>query len=608
MAEGNQQQQAGGVPGFPPEGQFFTLTDFGSLNTKSPRMSIDDNEFAWIENFFPIGKGNLRTLPGAGAAKYTAVGGRTIVCMFYYNIGTTPYGLVILDNGTAIQFNTSTGATTTITATPSTFYNGGSLPGFAQYGSSGILIVASVTSNGYYAWDGTTLTSPGGTAPTWLSGLAAPLVYTGNTHTSITVDTMSSTVGLQVGMTVTGSGVQANTTIASIVSSTSITLSLATTTSVTTDSLTFNWPMPSGLSGTSIEVFQNRVWVANNATVTFSAASNGANFATANGGGSFSSNDSFLRQSYNALKQANGYLYIFGDSSINYIGNVQTTVNGSTVTTSFNNLNTDPQVGTPWEYSVVPFGRALMLANTSGVYAMFGGSAEKVSDKLNGLFSSATLPLTGITNMPCGAVATVYGIRVFFLLVTAVDPFTNLSRPMMVAWDGNKWYIASQEFTPTFISTQEVNSQLTAWGTDGVNVYPMFQKASTTLTKKFRGKLWAGKSYLITKQELRVYFEGFDNSGSGFTLNVGIDNEFGTGQPFGVVGGGAITFVNSLSQAISFQATGGGIVFTVPGIGIQGANIDSVYGKLLGFSGISTSPDFTLVEGSILYRDYSFYG
>jgi hypothetical protein len=315
-------------------------------------------------------------------------------------------------------------------------------------------------------------------------------------------------------------------------------------------------------------------------------------------------------QTVNALRQANGYLYVFGDSGINYIGNVQTIVSGSSVTTTFNNLNTDPQVGTPWPNSVIPFGRALMLGNTSGIYAMFGGSAEKVSDKLDGLFSSATFGLSGISNVPCGAVATVFGIRLFFLLVNAVDPFTTSSRPVLCTWDGNKWFISSQEVTLTYIATAEVNSVLTAWGTDGTNVYPLFNNASTALTKKYKSKLWSGKSHLIVKQELRVYFEGFDNSGSGYSLNAVLDTDQGSSSSTTVTGGGTVTWysLNTVSSVVTWSSGTGVVTWTVPGVGIQGTDINSVYGKLMGFTANSTSSDFTLVESNILYRDYNFYG
>jgi len=52
---------------------------------------------------------------------------------------------------------------------------------------------------------------------------------TGNTHSNITIDGISDTTLLAVGMKVTGSGIQANTTIASIVNSTTITINNAAT-------------------------------------------------------------------------------------------------------------------------------------------------------------------------------------------------------------------------------------------------------------------------------------------------------------------------------------------------------------------------------------------
>lgn len=60
---------------------------------------------------------------------------------------------------------------------------------------------------------------------------AITLQTTGNTHTTTTIDGIPSTANMAVGMPISGSGIQAGTTIASIVSGSSITLSLATTTS-----------------------------------------------------------------------------------------------------------------------------------------------------------------------------------------------------------------------------------------------------------------------------------------------------------------------------------------------------------------------------------------
>ena len=88
--------------------KFFTLEKFGSLNTKNQRPSIQDNEFSWIENMMPIGDGNLRTMWSNGPAIYTAPGGLTIIYMYFYNIGSTTYCAVFLNDGTAVQVNTQT--------------------------------------------------------------------------------------------------------------------------------------------------------------------------------------------------------------------------------------------------------------------------------------------------------------------------------------------------------------------------------------------------------------------------------------------------------------------------------------------------------------------
>ncbi len=81
-----------------------------------------------------------------------------------------------------------------------------------------------------------------------LSGLKGPGIqnvylhstaaFTGTSHTSVLIDSISSTANLAVGMNVQGSGIPAGAKIAKIVSSTSINLSAATSTS-TTGSITY---------------------------------------------------------------------------------------------------------------------------------------------------------------------------------------------------------------------------------------------------------------------------------------------------------------------------------------------------------------------------------
>jgi len=65
------------------------------------------------------------------------------------------------------------------------------------------------------------------------------VVTTGDTHTNTTIDALASTAGLSVGMAVTGTGVAANSVIASVDSATAVTLSKATVATAAGVSLTF---------------------------------------------------------------------------------------------------------------------------------------------------------------------------------------------------------------------------------------------------------------------------------------------------------------------------------------------------------------------------------
>lgn len=96
----------------------------------------------------------------------------------------------------------------------------------------------------YGSGTGTTLEYDDGT------GTFAPfsLAISGTTHTSTSVDGISSTAQLQVGMSVTGTGIPTSTTIAAIVSNVAITLSAAATASATV-TLTYSWNISEVLTG-----------------------------------------------------------------------------------------------------------------------------------------------------------------------------------------------------------------------------------------------------------------------------------------------------------------------------------------------------------------------
>lgn len=363
--------------------------------------------------------------------------------------------------------------------------------------------------------------------------------------------------------------------------------------------------MPFGLQATAIETYQDAVWTSVGTKMTFSASGSVSDFATSDGGGSTPATDSFLRKQIVALRQANGFLYRLADSSINVITNVQTS---ASATTTFNNSNVDAQVGTAWRDSVQSFGRAIVFANPNGVYAIYGGAAEKVSDALDGLFASATFNVGGSGVIPTASVATIFGIRVYMLLFTTTDRFSGDKRNILAMWDGQKWFIGTQLAVLTNISAQEINSILTAWGTDGTHLYPLFQTPSMSLSKAFQTKLVPGSGDHIYKQVNRAYVVAENNTDTAAVLTISLDTEAGVGTQYIIPISQLAIWIDASSQPVTWINNSSQIVtWGAAGLQVSGFQT-SAYGRMLGFTVTASAADLTMIRLSSLVRDFALYG
>lgn len=588
--------------GFPADFQYVGLEEWKGINTKPRRAAIDDQQAYWLENIMPIGASNARAVYGKGTTLYTAPGGKTVVFYDFYNIGTTDYCGVFLSDGTAYQIRTSDGASTTITSAGSTFYNGGDLPSFVQWGNTGILIVSTSKTNGYWAWDGTTLTSPGTAGPSWATGLTAPVTKVGTETTSSTTLTgFADTIGVEVGMWVTGAGIPANTFVTGG-TSTTVTISNAATATSGGITFTFNWQWPTGINGTGIDSYQNRVFIVSGTKRLMSGSENAANFSADNDGVIATSYDSTLRKSYTHVVASSGYVYLFGDSSIWNIASVTSSTNTSTnvTTATYQYSNTDPQTGTGFGNSVQILGRSICFANTNGVYALTGNTAVKISNELDGIWATLDTSVK-----PTMAVATLYGIRVLIVCIRAKD-YTGTTRNFMCCFDPNKreWFVASQEIAPTFIATQEVSSNLTAYGSDGNVIFPMFQTPSASISKIVQSKLYPGgqaSTYIIYKQILRFYLQidplGTDPSSFSATADtenssVAISLNLSTNFTFVNNSGGALQFRNNTPANLYWS-----VLNTITATDAQNT------GELIGFTLTSTGKDFVIERTGLGYRN-----
>lgn len=374
--------------------------------------------------------------------------------------------------------------------------------------------------------------------------------------------------------------------------------------------------MPFGISGTSMETFLSRIWMSSPKSDVDPKSTNGlvvsapgslTDFATSDGGLLFSNSSRFQRVGYTALHQSNGYLYPLSDSSVDVISNVQTA--GTPPTTTFNYQNTSAQIGAAWRDSVQDFGQSVIFANENGIQGLYGGSVRRVSEKINDIFVRAFPrdPTTGIVTplpnsiTPSGAVANLYTIPVYLLLVTLIDPSTQEQRNVMIGWNEKSWMIASQTTDLTFIATQEKDSVNTAWGTNGTSLFPLFGTPSATLTKKLVTKLYGGEREMIERETLAMYYRAQDKSvGQVGVALIGTMEATGFNTQVGSYPPVAASNIAQNPINPNFSAPIG----SAPSWGGQAANAP---GTAIGATITSTSPDFLLSGISIAYRELAAY-
>lgn len=535
----------------PPE--IMTFDQWKGLNQQSKQGSLDDQEEWWNENLFAIGPGNLRSCWGKSAPIYSAPAGTTILRMFFgfYGNQTPQYaapppgamGWMFLSDGTIDEVDLNTQRVTGLRAGGPIWQGVGDPPQYWAsakvwrpqfYGSAagqqgGVLFGSP---GGLYAWDGTTLSAPGDPAPDWLTDLQ-------ETNPGATPP-----------------------------------------------------PMPTGLPGIySMEVFNSRLWVFGKDVASFSAPSNGADFSTTDGGGSFGFFGDNLTYSYMDAHAVAGYLFVFGDSSTWLISNVQLTGSGtpeSPYTTNFNFENIDPQVGQRFPRPVGVVGRYSMLFNDAGLYLMQGGDAQSAGDKITGLWQTLDTSLY----LPTFAPATMFGFRVLLCNGRFTDPW-GVTRNLLLVYHPSRgkefWSVASQGVELTNIGTYEQDSRLIPYGTDGQNLYQLFAQPDETLIKHYVSKRVRGEgiAQLQVKNYKRIFVEVDDNDGRGVSIEGQIISGDG-GVPGGV-------------QSLDFELPAGAQHQIIP-------QPSDAFGIWAALDLKSVSPDFTIERIHVAAEERTLYG
>lgn len=645
------------VPGTTP----IVFDTFSGINTDASRPGIKDEEMYWCDGFMPLGKNNLRVLPGVGPRIFGVSDSRTVVWYNFGNIGATPYMIVLLSDGSLIAVNTLTNAGIPMGGAGTIQNPSLTSIDMTQWGSQYIVII-STQSNGLFIWDGTTLFIGGGlgpdvtildggldysSAPTITayggSGTGATFLGTvqggavnsitvtnpgggyssldgvilafsggGNPNTSaIGIATVSGGSVTGVSMVVQGTGYTSTTSISFIGGGgtgatavpnptpssaiTGVSITNGGVGYVSAPGVLFNDPnntvavatvdlLPTNQSGNAVQTYQGRLWTASVARIDFTAPGSLTDFNVGDGGGGFKSNDSFLRVGFQKLIQTNGFLYMLADSSINYISGVQTS--GNPPTTTFTNQNADPEIGTPYGPTVQVFSRNIVFANAFGAQVSYGGAVTKISEALDGVYNS--VPGFG-GFVPSSAKAIIYGKRVWMLLIPVIDFITKQQINKLFMWNGKVWWSSQQDVPLIYVASQEIDSVLTAYGTDGKSIYPLFQQPSTGFTKTVQSKLWDQPgSYIVKKTADRVWGLAYYFSSASPNLSVGIDNEVNTAEYTLTLSPASVAFVNEFGVAVLFLNASAAIVALIGTSGGGGTGIVVFPPTAIGQNGVLT--------------------
>ena len=352
--------------------------------------------------------------------------------------------------------------------------------------------------------------------------------------------------------------------------------------------------MPNGgtnpIAATGLKVWKNRVWMVNNTYQFITAPGSVSDFAASDGGLIIQITDSYLSYQLWGLAESAGFLYQFGDSSVDVISNPLVTISASGLiaTTTYTRSNIDPQVECPWPRTIQEFGPGLIFANQNGIYQLSGSRVDKISEKLDDFFQS----LPSQPQLPSAAIAVFYGIKCYVVTLYVTDPLTGANRQLMFGWDGKRWaFTATQDVAVVALTTLPyANSQYVAYGDTGTAVYLCFTRASATLTKKIISKFYGGDSPYQFKQAMRFYFS---SEAAGLVYTLVLHTELGD------VTAGTFTYPDAAGPS-SNNAYGGRL--TVQGLDALGVN-----GRFLGWTISSTSGGGAIDYMALGYQFWSGY-
>lgn len=373
----------------------------------------------------------------------------------------------------------------------------------------------------------------------------------------------------------------------------------------TWDGLTFT-PAINGIPCTTVAVFGGRAWLAHRRVLTWSGTTGPTDFSTANASGSTTITDADLVHEITALRSLNNYLYIFGDQSVKFIGNV-TVANppAGTVgvsTTEFSIVTLASDIGCPFPMSILSYNRLVMFANMHGVYAIVGASVQTVSEDLDGIWMRVDF-----SQELCAALADINEIHCYLLLLRYQDPSNfqvfgmqpqgqPITRSIIAVFQTRDWYVLNQGMSLISIVSLPIaeTNVLEVFGSSGSDLTPLLVDDNSPVTYILKTPLTAHGNIILNKRAIRAGIALSASQPQSLTFLIESENqtnEYTLTAARPIIWRNAsddiITWTNNETPPVEFQFMLG------PGFSVPYRSVES-YGHVLGATVFATSSSMSI--------------
>ena len=555
--------------------QYAVVKDFKGVNTKNNRTVIENGEFGWLENAMPVGFGNLRIIEGNQVVNASAWSAN-VTYMGSVNINNNEYVLGFQDDGSAQYVNLTSGTKGNIAAA-GTFSNSDVM--ITQWKNERALIID--PNNGYKTWDGTDLHDIG--AVNLVTVTAGGSGYTA-ANTSVSFGTPNQANGVQA----TGEVVIVGNAVSEIIVTEAGTgYTSAPTVTITGDgsNATANCTILDQ-SGTDIATFSGRTWIASDRTVFYTAADTFNDFVNASAG-FLTITDSTLRTNITRILSANNFLYVFGEDSINVFSDVR--IDSVVGVTLFTNTNVSASVGSSLKHAIFPYFRSILFMNDYGVYALVGATTTKISDPLDGIFTSIDF-----TDFVSGGQCLINNILCAVYNFKYNDNGTD--RWIQAAFFERKWFFTNQLTNSYFVVPGVKDGILNLYGSTGTNLYQFYEDATNPVEVDIKTALLPMGDPIRDKQALKIGIEATLGTVP-ILLTAYVDSESAQSPAIEFVN--SIFWTNNASQTIDWTNSSSQVISWTAvqsaGAGYYLYRSDAkMYGKYLGMSITSDATPFTI--------------